>query len=1146
VDGRVQVRLLGPVDVTVGGTVAPVAGLRRKAVLAVLGLSAGAVVSSDRLIEVVWGDGLAPATAANTLQKHVSYLRRALGSRAAILARAPGYVLNIGSEATDVQVAERLIREAGQSTSPAHRASCLRSALALWRGRPLSGLALPFLEAQSDRLANLRLDAAHSLIEARLALGEVHQIVPELEHLTRQNPFHEALHGQLMLALYRSGRQAEALAVFRHLRHHLSDELGIEPGPAVRNLEAAILRQDTVLDVPRPSGLPDPHSPVAVVAPAAEGPDGPAAVPELLERSSQLRELAAALAGGRVVLVAGEAGIGKSALVTAFAERHRTGARFVFGMCDPLLTARALGPVHDIGRQLGGRLAALLAADAPREHVFGALLDVLDQPRVIVIEDAHWADEATLDVLLFLGRRIERTGSLLVVTYRDDELAPGHPLRTMVGRLPAGVVRRIRLAPLSGAAVAELARRADRRAAGVHVLTGGNPLLVTEVLAAGDVGVPLTVRDLMLLRFASLPPAAQEVVRLVAVVPARAEVWLVEAALRPAAAAVEAGTAAGLLTVDADTVGFRHDLLRRAVEHSLPAFTRRDINRRVLEVLAGADREVDVARLAHHAQEADDVDAVLRHAPEAARKAAAVAAHREAVGHYRAALRHVDRLPQQSQAELLEGYSVELYLSGHTAEAVTARESAVALRETLGEREMLGESLRWLARFYWWDGNRNGADAASARAVDVLEALPPSRLLARAYSSQALLHQTAYRTDAATIRARRAIELARRFDDTESLTYALTSLGSARYLRGDPAGRADLEHSHAVALAAGLADQAALALGNLATIAAEMRDYRNAPVDLDRALAFAQAQEMSGWIQHILGHRARLRLDRGDWPGAARDAAAALAEDVKGGARVVDGLVPLGLLQARRGDPAAAATLDAAAEHGFATIELQWTGPVAAARAEHAWLRGEDHRIAPEAARVFHQALEAEHPWLSGELAFWLRLVGELPAVPSVVAEPFRLMLSDDWRAAGDAWRDLGCPYQRALALAHGDGDDALEALTLLDALGARQAARRVRRQLRDRGARSVPRGPTRVTSANPAGLTGRQLVVLGLVTEGLADAEIAARLSLSPKTVGHHVSAILAKLGVTSRREAAAVAADQNWGAGGPDLGNRTASTPP
>jgi tetratricopeptide (TPR) repeat protein len=604
--------------------------------------------------------------------------------------------------------------------------------------------------------------------------------------------------------------------------------------------------------------------------------------------------------------------------------------------------------------------------------------------------------------------------------------------------------------------VAELARRAGRQAEGLRELTGGNPLLVSEVLASGDAGVPMTTRDLVLTRLGGLPADAQEVVRLVAVVPTRAELWLLDEVLRPEPTAVERSVAAGLLVMDEEAVGFRHELLRQAVEASLSPLARRQLHRRILPVLADANRgRVDIARLVHHAREAGDSQAVLRYAPEAARQAAAVAAHREAVGHYRAALPHADRLPPQERADLLEGFSVEAYLSGRSDEAVTARQAAVAIREAAGDQEKVGEGLRWLSRLYWWAGRRQEAEAAAARAIAVLEALEPGRQLAMAYSNQAQLDLLAYRREAAMGWAARAIQLAQRLGDQEVLSHALTNTGSARLLDGDPGGRLELERAFQVAVAAGLEDHAARALVNLATNTLMLRDYRHAGPDLDRALAFADAHDLAGYAQHLLENRARLRLDQGDWAGAEQDARAALVERVPSGGWVADALAVLGVLQARRGDPEAAATLEEAAALALPTGELQWIGPVAAARAEHAWLHGEQERIAEEAAFAFELAVQANHGWFAGELAFWLRLAGALPEAPTVVAEPYRLLLAGDWRAAAGAWQGLGCPYQQAQALACGDQDEALlEALRLLDDLGARQTARLVGLQLRRRGTR--------------------------------------------------------------------------------------------
>ncbi len=325
--------MLGPVDVAVGDNVRAVQGLRRKAVLAVLALHPGEIVSTGRLVEAVWGDS-APPTAGNTLQSHVSHLRQVLGSRAAIRGRPPGYLLDLGAEASDVEVAERLIRQGMAADDRGHRAQRLRSALALWRGRPLADLTgLPWLDEQAERLDQLRLRTVRALIEARLAIGEHAQLVPDLERLTGEHPFDEQLHALLMLALYRTGRQADALAVYRRLRHALGEDLGIDPSQPVRDLEADILRQDPALDLSGPAI----EMPAAALVPAIPA-QLPLAVPEFAGRAAELASLdallpetAAATRPATVVIsaVSGTAGVGKTALAVHWA--HRVAHRFPDG-----------------------------------------------------------------------------------------------------------------------------------------------------------------------------------------------------------------------------------------------------------------------------------------------------------------------------------------------------------------------------------------------------------------------------------------------------------------------------------------------------------------------------------------------------------------------------------------------------------------------------------------------------------------------------------------------------------------------------------------------------------------------------------------------------------------------------------------------
>lgn len=289
---------------------------------------------------------------------------------------------------------------------------------------------------------------------------------------------------------------------------------------------------------------------------------------ELWERAAALDTLDELLdtstTAGRVAVVAGAAGIGKSALVTEFARRCSARAWVVWGACDHLVTPRALGPLHDIGRQTGGALATRLSSGAAREEIFGAFLDELSsEPQqrrpVVVVEDAHWADAATLDWLAFLGRRMARLSALLIVTYRDDEVGPEHPLRRVLAALPSALVQRVALPVLTHECVLEQATRAGRDPAMVFRLAGGNPLLVTELLKADGPEVPGAVQDLILERLSLLPPPARDLAQLVAVVPTRADAMMVSASDE-----VDICIAAGVLVPAGDGVSYRHELLRSA------------------------------------------------------------------------------------------------------------------------------------------------------------------------------------------------------------------------------------------------------------------------------------------------------------------------------------------------------------------------------------------------------------------------------------------------------------------------------------------------------------------------------------------------------------------------------------------------------
>ena len=477
---------------------------------------------------------------------------------------------------------------------------------------------------------------------------------------------------------------------------------------------------------------------------------------QLLERESYIEELSAVFGripcvGGRVVLISGEAGIGKTSLLRELAATLDKTARVLWGGCEALFTPHPLAPLQDISRQIGGDFPKAICAAAGRHEIFNATLDQLARlsaPTVVVIEDAHWADAATLDLIKFLGRRLAGLGVMLVVSYRDDEVNDKHPLRSVIGDLPPASLCRIRLQPLSEGAVEQLAAAAGRSSAGLHEITNGNPFFVTEVLAASDEKVPSTVRDAVIARLARLSEEARRVAHLVSIVPRHAERWLIDGMIGPGGEVMQECLNAGMIAHRDCSLGFRHEIARRAVEDSMSLPERQDLHAGALAMLLKQrEGKVAIARLVHHADNAADSAAVLRFAPVAAERAAALGAHREAAGHLRTALRHTAALgasfPDEERARLLEQLSYECYLTDEMADASVAREKALAVWRSLGLRRKEGDALRWLSRLSLFNGRKVAAEGYASEAVTVLEQLPAGRELAMAYSNCSQLQMLA-------------------------------------------------------------------------------------------------------------------------------------------------------------------------------------------------------------------------------------------------------------------------------------------------------------------------------------------------------------------------------------------------------------------
>ncbi len=851
---------------------------------------------------------------------------------------------------------------------------------------------------------------------------------------------------------------------------------------------------------------------------------------DLIERDYCFDQLSVLLrtattGNGRTVLISGEAGIGKTALVEQFVSQHCREARRLWGACEALFTPRPLGPLYDIATQARGSLSTLMGCDTERSTLFSAFLDELQEsslPTIVVFEDIHWADEATLDLIKFLGRRILHLPVLFLVTYRENELSRDHPLWSVIGDLPSKAVARLRLTPLSEQAVTCLAHEAQRSAEQLYAVTGGNPFFVTEVLANDTPGVPLMVRDAVLARIARLSPAARTLLELASVVPTRTERWLLEAVLGTTASALEECLTSGMLSLDYTMVAFRHELARQAVESSLSPLRQQTLHTQVLQaLLSHAEGSSQAARLVHHALGADDGTLVIRYAPLAAQQASAQGAHREAVAQYTAALRYANQFSPEDQAALLAGRAYECYLTGQVEEAIQARQTALEIWRKLDRAEQVGQTLRWLSRLNWFLGKSGKAEQYAAEAVRLLETLPPGAELAMAYSNRAQLLMLADDTTHAVCWGERAITLAESLGDGETLVHALNNVGTALLTAQDEQGRTHLERSLQLALERGWEEHVSRAYTNLACCAVTTRDYPLAERFLQDGLTYCTEHDLDSWRTYMGGWLARARFEQGRWDDAAAEATHVLERYPLAAAAKIPALVVLGWVRVRRGDPGSAALLDEAHALALATGELQRIAPVAAARAEAAWLRGNQEQCLAEARVGYDLALTHRDPWKLGEMSIWLWRAEGVSSASGPIAEPFARQITGDWQGAAALWADIGCPYEQALALADGDAEAMRNALALFEQLGAQPAAALVRRRLQQQGIGGLPRGPRPSTRTNQAGLTTRQLEVLELLAAGFSNAEIANQLFTSQKTIEHHVSAVLAKLGVHSRAQA-------------------------
>jgi ATP/maltotriose-dependent transcriptional regulator MalT len=855
------------------------------------------------------------------------------------------------------------------------------------------------------------------------------------------------------------------------------------------------------------------------------------AVVKLAERENELSAMTSRADGvragrGSVVLVCGESGAGKTSFVETFVDQWSDGERVLWGACDPLTMPRPLGPLHDIADEFAPETRTLLRDGDQALDIFGAVVDeLLAKPTVLVLDDLHWADQATVDLLRFALRRMSKAPSLVIGTVRDEEIGPTSPMRSLLGDVARSPhAAKVALPPLSMAAVAGLVGDRPVDAAWLHQVTGGNAFYVCEMLDHHGHGeaLPTTVRDAILARTAELDVPAWDLLNLLTCAPGAIPDHLL-AGLGVTLPALRTLDEANLIRRSSRGVAFRHDLCRLAVASVIPPGAESNLHRRLLDAHDAAS-DSEPAVITHHALGAGDKARAVTAALEAGRIAARTGAHTQAAEFFATALEHSSALELHDEAELLELLATEYYLVDRLDDAISVCRRAMQIRCGLDDVAAVSADHHSLAVYEWYNANRSVAEGHVVQAISVLDGEFDSAdsdtlvNLGHAFAMDAHLTLQSNHVEHAATLIGRAREIADRTGDVGLGVRVGLIESYCALLAGDEGGRTSIVEI----LRAGpphIDEIYSSGYSNLTYYDVEQRRLAQAADMLERSIPLMEEYDLPICRVWQTGSRARLGLLAGDWDKAEADADRVLDGPSAPLARtwplVIRALVAMREISSGTDD------LDEAWQLARRYGEPLRTLPAAAAVAEWVWLTGNPDERLDQCVRLYETAPPTGLEWTRGDLAVWLHRAGRTVDATGV-AEPYRLVLAGKFAAAAEQFERLGTPYDAALSLVDsGEGTLARRGLDVLDRLGADAVAAKVRRDLRALGVAVVPSKRRSATLVNPAGLTERQVEVLRLLDEGLTNTELAERLYLSVKTVDHHVSAILSKLQVTKRRDA-------------------------
>ncbi len=850
---------------------------------------------------------------------------------------------------------------------------------------------------------------------------------------------------------------------------------------------------------------------------------------KLLERKDSLDLLTqltheTSLGSGKIVLLSGEAGVGKTSLINQFKQELDSEIEVFWGGCDALFTPRPLGPIYDMASQLPGELAHLIESEDKRINFYAGFIKFLASDhflKVIVFEDIHWADEATLDLIKYIGRRIGQLPVIFILTYRSEESGTNQMLTSTLGSLPTTDVKRIRIYPLSKESIDELMNQSGIYIDGLYELTGGNPFFVNEILNNKKKELPQSIREAVLSRTSRLDQSANEFLKTISVIPTKIELEFIRRLIPDIDELADHCIENGILMIENNLISFKHELTRLAILDSIPYLKTIQLHQKVLDcILEGENLNPYLALIVHHANHAKNKGILIEYAPLAAKQASRFSSHREASLHFLVAIENSDGLSVEEKLDLYDGRYYECYLSGQIEESKKAIEAMQEILEKKNDLLLLGELYLKFSKVFDLAGEADIAIKYIEKAVETLNDVPPCPQLALTLSNYSNVLENNERPYLSIEWGEKSLNLARKFKETQVEVFSLISIGKGKMFINDPEGESLILKSLELALKNEFDEMATRAYINLGLLNLSKRNYNRALKYLNEGMTFCYEKNIELYRLSMFGGQSKLELDLGNW-----DKAIELAEYVIRQRTInpLDSRIAfsvVGIIRARRNDPDFLINFQMAMPSANIKGECAFIAKMA--KTEAYWLNNQLDEAIEELETYNMHLMQTNNPWKIGELAYWLWKGGRLNKIPENMARPYFLQITGRWREAADEWHELGVPYQQALALADGDEAARKKAFEILESLGAAKTISKLKQEMRETGLKNIPKGPRKSTRQNLAGLTVRQMEVLELLPENLTNIEIAEKLFISPKTVDHHISAILSKLGVSSRSHAA------------------------